>query len=110
MKKILLLLACPLILLTGCDGKDQLQTILKEKNYTIVDVRTKEEYNQGHVKKAINIPYDTINKETLLDKTKTILVYCQSGKRSSIAYETLTKLGYNVYDLGAYSTITLAKD
>ena len=110
MKKILLTVICTLAFLTGCSEKDELQTIIKEKNYTIVDVRTEEEYNEGHVKKAINIPYDTINKKTSLDKDKTILVYCQSGKRSNIAYNTLKKLGYTVYDLGAYNTITLDKE
>ncbi|MBR3362292.1 MAG: rhodanese-like domain-containing protein [Bacilli bacterium] len=112
MKKTLVILFIITLTLgvTGCDEKDELKTILKEKNYTIVDVRTEEEYNEGHVKKAINIPYDTINKKTSLNKNKTILVYCQSGKRSSIAYNILKKLGYDVYDLGAYNTIKLDKE
>ena len=76
--------------------------IIKENNYIIVDVRTKEEYSQGHVVDAINIPYDEL--DSSLDKNKTIIVYCQSGKRSSQAGKLLIEGGYkNVYDLGAIS-------
>ena len=81
-----------------------------ENNYEIIDVRTSSEYATGHVKGAINIPYDEIDENTKLDKNKTILVYCKSGKRSSIAFETLKKLGFKVYDLGAYETIDIAKE
>ena len=48
------------------------------------------------MKGAINIPYDEIDENVELSKEKTILVYCRSGKRSSIAYEQLTSLGYEV--------------
>ena len=85
--------------------EDKLQTIIDESNYIIVDVRTQEEYDEGHIKDSINIPYDTINENTELDKSKTILVYCKSGKRSSIAESNLTNLGYKVYNLGAYESI-----
>ena len=75
-----------------------------------MDVRTSEEYKEGHVKGAINIPYDEINENVELDKEKTILVYCKSGRRSKVAYDQLTSLGYEVYDLGAYDNITLDKE
>lgn len=111
MKKLLIAITIIISFMTaGCNNEDELQTILKEKNYIVVDVRTEEEYASGHVKKAINIPYDTIDKKVSLDKDKTILVYCKSGKRSSIAYNTLKELGYDVYDLGAYDMIKLDKE
>ena len=75
---------------------------LSENNYIVVDVRTKEEYNNGHIKNAINIPYDTIDKDTKLEKSKTIFVYCKSGARSAKAYVILKKLKYNVVNLGSY--------
>lgn len=118
MKKILLII-CLLTLVCGCSTKTSnelpendpiLEKIIKEDNYIIVDVRTKEEYASSHVVDAINIPYDEIDEDTDLDKDKTILVYCRSGNRSSKAYTTLKNLGYEVYDLGAYNSIYLDKE
>lgn len=97
-----------LLIITGCTKKNE--TNKKEEDMIIVDVRTKEEYEESHVVGAINIPYDTIDKNTKLDKNKIIAVYCKSGKRSSIAYQTLKELGYKVKDLGAYDNITLEKE
>lgn len=116
MKKILILIL--LFVITGCNNdKDTLQTsnkelqkILSEEKYIIVDVRTNQEYELSHVIDAINIPYDEIDKSINLDKDKTIIVYCMSGNRSNIAYGELKKLGYNVYDLGAFNEIDLPKE
>lgn len=83
---------------------------MKEKEYVIVDVRTKEEYNESHIKDAINIPYDEIDENIEIDKDKVIFVYCKSGNRSGIAYNTLKSLGYTVYDLGAFNNIDLEKE
>lgn len=90
--------------------EDKMNGIIENDNYIIVDVRTSEEYNEGHVVGAINIPYDQIDENSNLDKTKTIMVYCKSGKRSSIAYNTLESLGYDTLDLGAYESINLEKE
>lgn len=116
-KKILLLVLC-FIVFCGCSNKAQkvenedvsLDKILEKNNYIIVDVRTKEEYSEGHVSGAINIPYDEIDENVNLDKNKDILVYCRSGARSSIANNILTNLGYKVYDLGEYAKIDLEKE
>ncbi len=113
MKKIVIILLS-ILLLVGCNNKEKdsntLEEILKENNYIIVDVRTKEEYDTSHIVGSINIPYDTIDENTGLDKSKTIMVYCRSGKRSSIATETLKNLGYNVLDLGSFDSINLDKE
>ncbi len=112
MKKIIIILLS-ILLLIGCNNKEEtntLEEILKENNYIIVDVRTKEEYNTSHIVGSINIPYDTIDENIDLDKSKTIMVYCKSGKRSSIASGTLENLGYNVLDLGAFDSINLDKE
>lgn len=100
---IIILIAC------GCSIKkgDKLEDILKSNNYVIIDVRTNEEYNTGHLENAINIPYNEILSYNF-DNEKTILVYCKSGTRSKKAYEILTEIGYNVYDLGAYESINLS--
>ena len=109
MKKIILLLLV-FIFFIGCNKESELEMILTKNNYIIVDVRTEEEYNESHIKKAINIPYDEMDDKVNLDKTKTILVYCKSGKRSSIAYNKLKSLGYDVKDLGAFDNINLEKE
>ena len=107
MKKLLIVLVSALLIVTGCEKQQsELDKIVNENNYVIVDVRTKEEYDTGHVKDAINIPVDTINDKVELDKNKTIIVYCRSGKRSATAKQKLIDLGYKVYDLGAYESIT----
>lgn len=105
---IYFILLISIFTVSGCTKKNE--TTKKEEEMIIVDVRTKEEYEESHVVGAINIPYDTIDKNTKLDKTKLIAVYCKSGKRSSIAYQTLKELGYKVKDLGAYVNITLPKE
>ena len=79
------------------------------KEYLILDVRTKEEYDESHVKDAVNIPYDLIDESTDIDKNFIIFVYCKSGKRADIAKEKLESLGYNVYNLGGINDIDLEK-
>ncbi len=120
MKRVLIILSCLLLVfgVTACDkaeikeveNEDMTQSVIESGNYIVLDVRTKEEYETGHVKDSINIPYDEIDEIVDLDKDKTIFVYCQSGKRSAIAFDTLTKLGYTVIDLGAYSNVPFEKE
>ena len=62
-----------------------------------IDVRTAQEYAAGHVRQAVNIPYEEIAgrvAEVTTDKNELIYVYCRSGRRSGIAKETLDKAGY----------------
>lgn len=106
-----------LLVLTGCmttkndvetntTKQEQYEKIVSEKEVVLLDVRTKEEYDESHLLNSINIPYDEIDEETELDKNKVIVVYCRSGRRSNIAKETLVDLGYEVLDLGAFDDIT----
>lgn len=78
-----------------------------EDNYVILDVRTDEEYSEGHIPGAMLIPdYEIEDKaESMLkDKDQLILVYCRSGNRSKGASEALAKLGYtNVVEFGGIS-------
>ena len=75
-----------------------------ESDYIIIDARTQEEFDQGHIENAILIPeYEVAQKagSLLPDKDQLILVYCRSGRRSKIAAEELVKLGYtNVKEFG----------
>ena len=69
----------------------------REEGYIILDVRTGEEYAQGHIPGAVLIPdyeIETKAEEILPDKDQMILVYCRSGRRSKNAAQALLELGY----------------
>jgi len=78
-----------------------------EEGYIILDVRTQEEYDEGHIPGAIVISHEEIGEkaeEVLTDKNQLILVYCRSGRRSKIAAEALVELGYtNIKEFGGIS-------
>lgn len=73
----------------------------------IVDVRTKNEFQGGHIKGAINIPLDQIQKNlSKFDKSKTIITCCASGMRSSSAKSILKRNGFNeVHNGGAWTSL-----
>lgn len=74
-----------------------LKMMRDEKNYIILDVRRPDEYAEGHIPGAINVPNEEIGTDEiseLPDKSQLILVYCRSGRRSKEAAEKLVKLGY----------------
>ena len=75
-----------------------------EKDYIILDARTQEEYDEGHIDGAILIPEYEVSaraEKELPDKDGLILVYCRSGRRSKIASQALVDLGYtNVKEFG----------
>ena len=81
------------------------QIMDSQEGYLILDVRTQEEFNQGHIPGAILIPDTEIEgkaEEILTDKDQLILVYCRSGRRSKLASEALVKLGYtNIREFGS---------
>ena len=81
-------------------GKDKIEYI----DYIILDVRSKEEYDEGHIDGAVLLPVDNIKDEAgpvIGGKNKTILVYCRSGNRSSLAASRLASLGYtDIRDFG----------
>ena len=128
MRQILLFaaLAASLALLSGCalskakadtaedmSDKAAYQKISAEEAYemmasqevvVVVDVRTREEYDGGHIENAVLVPNESIGSEmpeALPDKEATLLVYCRSGRRSKDAAQKLLALGYqSVYDFG----------
>jgi rhodanese-related sulfurtransferase len=124
MKKLIIMLALllPALLLAGCASDkptESVQTqaaevrpisaadakvILGGEDAVLLDVRTQEEFDAGHIEGAMLLPHDELSQradELPADKDTTIIVYCRTGRRSAIAAETLMSLGYtNVYDLG----------
>ena len=119
MKRVSLLLLLAVLLLTAC-GQDTendreevymnitteeaKQIMDTEEDYVILDVRTQEEYDEGHIPGAILIPNTEMEaqvEEILTDKAQLILVYCRSGRRSKLAAEALVELGYtNIKEFG----------
>ena len=87
--------------ITAQEAKEIMDT---QSGYIILDTRTQEEYDEGHIPGAIVIPYDEVLEKAegiLTDKNQLILVYCRSGRRSKLAAEDLVKLGYtNIKEFG----------
>ena len=76
----------------------------EESDYIILDVRTDEEYKEGHIPDAVNVPVETIGSDLpseLPNIDQLIMVYCRSGNRSKQASEKLVSLGYiNIVEFG----------
>ena len=70
-----------------------------DDSYKIIDVRTSEEYKNGHIKNAINIPLDRIMEDDFnLDKDDKLIIHCRTNGRSKMALAHLEDLGYkNLY-------------
>ena len=127
MKKRFIIFFAALCLLSGCGGAgstqeetvvDTFQQISQEEaktimstnqNAVVLDVRTQEEYDSGHIKEAVLLPVDAITEETAREvipaKDTQVLVYCRSGNRSVTASKALAQLGYTeVYEFGGINT------
>ncbi len=84
---------------------DEAVAIMEKKSgYIILDVRRPDEFAEGRIPKAINVPLETIGSDEipeLPNKDQLILVYCRSGRRSKEAAEKLVALGYtNIVEFG----------
>lgn len=69
----------------------------QSKNQTIVDIRTPQEFAQGHIEGAININYfdkSFLEQVSKFDKNKSIYIYCRSGNRTSSASKKMQDLGF----------------
>ena len=115
LKYLVLILTCTFI--TGCTQKvisyeeisqEEAKKLMDMENCVILDVRSSEEFSEGHIENAINIDYEEIKENAegiLTDKNALILVYCRSGRRSKIAAQSLVELGYtNVKEFGGINT------
>lgn len=64
----------------------------------VIDVRTPQEYQSGHVAGALNLPHDSIGQDILkaqVNKDDKLILYCRSGRRADIAMGTLKSLGFS---------------
>ena len=86
--------------LLGLGPKTDYKELLKN-GATIVDVRSKGEYQGGHIKGSINIPLDNLNNSLAkLKKDKTIIICCASGMRSASAKSILQSKGFSTVHNG----------
>lgn len=97
--------------ISGCNGNENIVSVpapefdkaIKADSMQLLDVRTPQEYAEGHIDGALNIDVQSDDFQKMAEKDlsrdSTILVYCRSGRRSMDAAKILTKLGYKVVNL-----------
>ena len=113
---LILQIAAAVLLLSGCSSasytqisQDEAMKMMQEQTgYLIVDVRRPDEFAEGHIAGAVNVPNETIEDEApdaLPDKEQTLFIYCRSGNRSKEASQKLADMGYtNIYEFGGINT------
>lgn len=120
MKKIILILCMMLLCACGKEVEEKKEVAkvnritcndvndLVSEGAIVIDVRTPGEYETDHIENAINIDSNEIKyviKGKIKDYETKIIVYCQTGNRSSESAKILVNLGYkNVYDMGSITT------
>ena len=127
-KTVLPFMACALLMCQGCfaqKAQDGFKSITmeeagkfmrEEKDFILLDVRTKAEYDGGHIPGAVLLPNEEIQAggnpgaavtSLLPDKDRTILVYCRSGNRSKQASAKLAEAGYSrIIEIGGINSWT----
>lgn len=85
------------------DTVDTIKKNLADKKAVLIDSRTPEEWDEGHLKDAILVPLIRLEKDPAADdlakvlpKGKSIYIYCRRGRRALLAGEILAKYGYEV--------------
>ena len=72
----------------------------------VIDVRTPQEFQSGHVEGALNLPHETIGQDIAkakVAKDDHVILYCKSGRRADIALGTLKGLGFsNIENYGGF--------
>jgi phage shock protein E len=106
MKKLIAILGVSVFFLTGCGSSSESTTnqgvtefakTVSDPSVVVLDVRTPAEFMSGHLANAINIDIEGMqfkSEVAKLDKSKTYAVYCRSGRRSAIATDEMSKLGF----------------
>lgn len=111
-KTITMMIAALVCALFGCKaqadgfksvGVDEFEALIADTTVVRLDVRTAEEYAEGHIAGAVNIDVKNAGFDSqvlsVLAKDKTVAVYCRSGRRSKAAARKLVEMGYRVVEL-----------
>lgn len=110
MKNIFLTLLAMVTAMVGCGSAqnfvsvdaDDFAKAIAEKGVQLVDSRTAEEYQAGHIPGAINVDVNSADfdkKISTLKKNSVVAVYCRSGRRSKIAAKRISQQGFKVVEL-----------
>lgn len=90
--------------LTTSEAGELIETNKSNPDFIILDVRTPEEYSQGHLENAVNLDVKSDSfseKITKLDKEKTYIIHCRSGSRSKEAVKIMEETGFTqIYEIG----------
>lgn len=99
-------------LLAGCSSSNEaikkvdpieFSEVVNQPGVIVLDVRTPEEFNAGHIANAVNINLegsDFASEVSKIDKDSTVAVYCRSGNRSGVATKQMAELGFvDMYDM-----------
>ena len=85
-------------------AEDGAKMLKEDPDIILIDVRTKQEFDEGHIDGSINIPdFELVSRigEIVKDKNDTVILYCRSGNRSKQASLKLIEMGYKkIYDMG----------
>ncbi len=104
----LLVISCALLLGCALNRGDDGSPPFSE-GALLIDVRTLEEYQSGHIEGAAHIPYEEIGErigELTDDREREIALYCRSGRRSGIAQKTLADMGFTqAINAGGYEAL-----
>jgi phage shock protein E len=81
--------------------------LLENKNAVIIDVRSPQEFQSGHIKGALNIPLQTISANTnkIKNMNRPVITCCKSGARSGMAKSQLQSQGVEVYNGGPWNSL-----
>lgn len=113
MKKILLIafsliLSISNVLAQNIEPKEALDKVAR--GALLLDVRSVEEFESGHLEQAINIPHSAISQEISKigsNKDREIVLYCRSGRRADLAIAALKELGFTrTYNAGGYANLS----
>ena len=95
--------------LRGSDINQEVKEFQEMSDAVLLDVRTPQEYQGGHIPGSVNAPLQTFGSEDMLpaDRDTPLFVYCHSGARSSQAVRLLARMGYaNAKNIGGIAAYT----
>ncbi|MCI9469413.1 MAG: rhodanese-like domain-containing protein [Oscillospiraceae bacterium] len=95
--------------LRGSNINQEVKEFQETSDAVLLDVRTPQEYQDGHIPGSVNAPLQTLGSEDSLpaDRDTPLFVYCHSGARSSQAVSLLTRMGYtNAKNIGGIAAYT----
>lgn len=89
---------------SGTSTRNNYQVLI-EKGALVIDVRTAQEFNAGHVPGSKNIPLHLLNEQKKAFKGKEIILVCRSGARAEQAKQVLSRSGFIAHNAGSWRSL-----